>query len=767
MTDAPAWRPVWGIPPVTLLLIATVVIGAVALTYLTRASLDRIHQDLPLQVFQQQRDVAGLTRDINGLLHAMETLRAGPSDGALDAARQSLDTAARRLRIIRDAHEAFVLASTAAMLDVLQPALADVGRWLDRGLHGRPPASPEVLALATQRLINTQQRFDLLQVRASDEAVGLLEDEAGQVARLGDVLAAVLGFGSLLVLAILLFVVRHQRAEAKRAALQQQLRESIGLISGGFALFDAAGRLVFCNAEYASLFPGAEAEAVPGASYEILLQRAAASGGVLDAIDREAAWVAQRLAQFRHPTGPLDMRLAGGRWVRLEEHKTADGGLVAVSTDITDTRQRESELREIGQDLRDNNLLLDAALANMSQGLAMFDVDHCLIICNQRFLDLYGLPAELGEPGTPLRRILAASARLQGLGEKATRRLIEERTRIAAATEGARWRDLLANGRVIDIFHQPLAAGGSIATYEDVTESYHAEAELRAAKEEAEVASRAKSDFLAGVSHELRTPLNAIIGFSEVMRNKMFGPIGDRHYEEYATDIHQSGHHLLSLINDILDLSKIEAGKFELHEEVVTVTDTIEAALRLVQQRAEKKGVELARAVAARLPRLYADGRAVKQVLLNLLTNAVKFTPQGGRVTIGAERAPGGDLVVTVVDTGVGMSAQDMEQALTPFGQAESDVARQQEGTGLGLPLSKHLVELHGGSLTIESAPGAGTTIRARFPAERLRPAEEDEDEHVEEGEDVEEGGQGAPNAPEDEAEDAVEDGDSEVPKDG
>jgi len=725
MNDTAEPRPVWGIPPVTLLLIATVVIGAVALTVFARSSLDRIHQDLPMEVLQQQRDVAGLSQDINGLMREVEGLRAVPSEDNLAAARRSLDTAARRLRVIRDAHEVSALASTSAMLEILQPALADIGRWLDRGLHGRAPDSPEVLDLAIERLVGAQRQFDTLQGRSGDEAVSLLEAEAGNLVTLRDMLASVLAFASFLVLVILLFVVRHQRAEAKRAAAQQQLRESIELISGGFALFDRQGRLAFCNADYAELFPGVEAEAVPGARYDLLLQRAAAGGGILDAVGREGAWVAERLAQFRHPVGPLELRLKNGRWMRLTERTTANGGLVVVSTDITDTRQRESELREIGQDLRDNNLLLDAALANMSQGLAMFDVDHCLIICNRRYLELYDLPADLGQPGVPLRRIIEVSARMQGLNEEATERLIEERTTMAGKTERSCWREMLSNGRVIDIFHQPLAAGGSIATYEDMTENYQAEVKLRAAKDEAEVASRAKSDFLAGVSHELRTPLNAIIGFSEVMQNEMFGPIGDSHYQEYASDIHDSGHHLLSLINDILDLSKIEAGKFELHEEAVTVTDTIEAALRLVSQRADKAGVELVRAVAPHLPWLYADGRVLKQVLLNLLTNAVKFTPLDGRVTIGADLGPGGDLVLTVADSGVGMSAEDLEQALTPFGQVESDIVRMQEGTGLGLPLSKHLVELHGGSLTIESKPGAGTTVRATFPAERLRHGDE------------------------------------------
>ena len=721
-------RPFWGIPPVTLLLIAAVVVGAVALGLFARSSLNRIHQDLPLAVLQQQRDVAGLNQDINGLMRAVEDLRAVPSEDSLAAARRSLDTADRRLRVLRDAYEETVLASTAAMLAAVQPALGDIGRWLDRGLHGRAPDSPEVAALAIVRLADSQRQFDALQGRAGDEAVSRLETEAGKLAGLRDMLASVLAFGSLLVLVILVFVVRHQRAEAKRAAAEGRLRQSIGLISGGFALFDGQGRLAFCNADYARLIPGAVVEAAPGAPYELLLQRAAAGGGILDAIGREAAWVAERLARFRDPAGPVELRLKGGRWVRLAERKTADGGLVVVSADITDTRQRESELREIGEDLRDNNLLLDAALANMSQGLAMFDVDHCLIICNQHFLELYGLQAELGRPGVALQTIMEASARRQGLDEAETARLVGERMAIAAKTEASRWREILSDGRVIDIFHQPLASGGSIATYEDVSEAYEAELALRAAKDEAEVASRAKSDFLAGVSHELRTPLNAIIGFSEVMQNEMFGPIGDPHYQDYATDIHDSGHHLLSLINDILDLSKIEAGKFELHETTVTVTDTIEAALRLVEQRADKAGVELVREVAPELPRLHADGRALKQVLLNLLTNAVKFTPKDGRVTIGAELAPGGELVLTVADSGVGMSAEDLEQALTPFGQAESDIARDQEGTGLGLPLSKHLVELHGGSLTIESRPGEGTTVRATFPAARLRSDDKDDD---------------------------------------
>ncbi len=729
MSDTAQPRPAWSLPPVSLLLVGAVLLGTLAMTLFARVSLNDLREGLPVAVLQQQRDATGLARDINAVLRAVEALRAAPSPDRLAAAQEALAAAERRLRILRAAHEPSALPDTTAMLGVMQPALADIGRWLDRGVHGLAPNSPDVLALAIERLSEAQRRFDALHGRANEEAVALLKADAGDLERLRDLMIALLLFGALLVAVILVFVVRSQRAEARRAEAQRQLRDSIELISGGFALYDAQGRLELCNAEYGALLPGAEARLVPGAAYEDLLLHAASGGEILDAVGREADWVLERMGQFESPGGPVELRLKGGRWIQAAERKTDEGGLVVVTTDVTAARQREGELREIGQDLRDNNLLLDAALANMSQGLAMFDLDHCLIICNARYLALYDLPAELGRPGTPLRRIMAESARLQSLSEERTTRLIDERLTIAGRKEPCRWREVMASGQVIEIFHQPLASGGSIATYEDVTESYEAETELRAAKEEAEVASRAKSDFLAGVSHELRTPLNAIIGFSEVMQTEMFGPLGDRHYQEYAEDIHESGHHLLSLINDILDLSKIEAGKFELHEEALSVPDTVHAALRLVRQRAEKGGVVISRAVAPRLPRLFADGRALKQVLLNLLTNALKFTPEGGKVTIGAELDPDGGLVFSVADSGVGMTPEDLERALTPFGQADSDIAREQEGTGLGLPLTKHLVEMHGGSLTIESAPGEGTKVSVAFPAERLRPEEETPEE--------------------------------------
>lgn len=254
----------------------------------------------------------------------------------------------------------------------------------------------------------------------------------------------------------------------------------------------------------------------------------------------------------------------------------------------------------------------------------------------------------------------------------------------------------------------------------EILERKRVESELRTAKDQAEVGSRAKSEFLAMVSHELRTPLNAVIGFSEMLASEMFGPIGDRRYQGYATDIHGSGLHLLSLINDILDLSKVEANSFELVEQELDVPAQIDDALHTVEAKAADGKISLNSKLPTILPALYADERAFKQVVLNILSNAVKFTPPGERVEISAGVNHRGEFVITIVDTGIGISEADQENVLKPFTQADSSLARQYEGTGLGLPLTRSLMELHGGRLELESRLRKGTTVRAVFPRDRI-----------------------------------------------
>ncbi len=246
-----------------------------------------------------------------------------------------------------------------------------------------------------------------------------------------------------------------------------------------------------------------------------------------------------------------------------------------------------------------------------------------------------------------------------------------------------------------------------------------AESELVLAAAEANEANAAKSRFLANMSHELRTPLNSILGFSEIIRERMFGSLSDR-YADYARMINDSGNHLLQLINDVLDLSRIDAGKFELHEETVDVPAQVASAIAMVAENARQKGIEIVEQVPETVPGLFADQLRVNQILLNLLSNAIKYSESGEiRVTLTVDDAAG--MVIDVSDDGIGMSDQDIDVALSPFGRVESDyLNRRHEGAGLGIPITKQLAEMHGGGLGIVSVPGQGTTISVRFPAERI-----------------------------------------------
>lgn len=253
----------------------------------------------------------------------------------------------------------------------------------------------------------------------------------------------------------------------------------------------------------------------------------------------------------------------------------------------------------------------------------------------------------------------------------------------------------------------------------DVTQGRMEKENLRQARDFADAANRSKTEFLANMSHELRTPLNAIIGFSEALTREIYGPLGTPKYAEYAEDIHHSGVHLLNIINDILDLSKIEAGKFDLGEDEVELAILIPSVMRIVSPRAEQAGIKLEMVLDNPDVAIICDERALKQVLINLLSNAVKFSHQGTVVKVTVfSRAD--TLRIAVIDQGIGMDAEDIPHALEPFRQVDGTLTRNYEGTGLGLPLARRLTELHGGSLSIESAVGKGTSVFIDLPVERL-----------------------------------------------
>ena len=290
----------------------------------------------------------------------------------------------------------------------------------------------------------------------------------------------------------------------------------------------------------------------------------------------------------------------------------------------------------------------------------------------------------------------------------------------------------LPDGRWIQVIERPTTDGGIIGIRMNISELKQTEAELKEktvqleargnelveAKEVAEAADRAKSKFLANISHELRTPLNAIIGFSSMMCMEAWGPLGHDTYKKYATDINQSGCHLLDVINDILDLSKIAAGKFEIDATPVSLPAMIEDCVHMIRMKAEAAGLKTIIDAPPGLRPLNADERMIKLILLNLLSNAIKFTEQG-HVRIAAWYAEDGGISLSVEDTGIGIAASELPRLMCPFTQTEGMTARKHEGTGLGLSLVKSMAELHGGEVEMSSELGVGTILTVRFPRER------------------------------------------------
>ena len=399
--------------------------------------------------------------------------------------------------------------------------------------------------------------------------------------------------------------------------------------------------------------------------------------------------------------------------------------------------------------------LIQSSLDVLDQGITIFDADLKLVFANRKFLELRDLPPHLGKVGTRFEEQIRFRAERGDYGPGDAEDLVQEHVELAKKFEAHRIERTQLDGRVLEIRGDPLSGGGFIASYSDITERKRAEESLLAseqalqeriadleeaqrkleiqreslarladdllvARDAARAADRTKSEFLAAMSHELRTPLNAIIGFSEMIKSETFGPVGSVQYRSYAEDINESGQHLLALINDILDLSKVESGVDELHEENIEVPEILESVLRLVKQRAENSRLELELDLSQDLPSLCADERKLKQILVNLLTNAIKFTDAGGKVTLRAWCRRDSGFVFQIIDTGIGIAAEDIPKALSQFGQVDSDLDRQYEGTGLGLPLTKALVELHGGCLDLQSQAGVGTTATVRFPATRI-----------------------------------------------
>ncbi|ANK82498.1 MAG: hypothetical protein TEF_18160 [Rhizobiales bacterium NRL2] len=376
---------------------------------------------------------------------------------------------------------------------------------------------------------------------------------------------------------------------------------------------------------------------------------------------------------------------------------------------------------ELLAELSEARMSLLDAIAHSSEGFAQFDEDDRMVVANDRFADFLGIDHERMKPGTAFVDMLrhAALPRRVEEGEVSRTSWIEE-TMAARSGPGSAQVEEMADGRWVGVYHNRTSRGGMVSTVVDLTAMKQNETELVRAKVEAEAADRAKSEFLALMSHELRTPLNAILGFAELFMDEGFGPLPDPRYRKHASDIHASGAHLLEIINEILDLSKMQAGYFELQESVVDLNEPIRSVVRMLHERADRKHLRLVTDFDPEVPPVVADQRTVKQMVINLVGNAIKFSRTPSDIRISTRLTDSGEVAIAVADRGIGVAAADIPRILQPFGQVESVINRhEQEGTGLGLYLVKQLIELHGGRIEFRSEPGRGSTVTLFLPAGR------------------------------------------------
>lgn len=507
----------------------------------------------------------------------------------------------------------------------------------------------------------------------------------------------------------------------------------------GIAVFNAEDRLVYCNQHYRYIYRSfARLEELPGRSFEEILRLLLDNGEIAgqEVLEDAEGWITRRLARHHDRTPePIVERLADGRWFEIKERPIPGGGVIGHWQDVTTQKTDHFRLR--------------SAFESAADGLVMWDQSDHMVLCNDLFLDLqHEGPAPL--PGDRFQKVIRTFAEHSlDHSELPIDYLIDTWTEQHGLLEGShivRHRD----GRWLLVRQRRGSDGGAVTVMSDITELKNREQELilrglsleetvselemvqykleaqaadvadlaeqlDLAKREVEQSNLSKTGFLRIISHELRTPLHAIIGFAELLRDQRLGPIGDPLYAEYAGDIGSSGHHLLVLVNQLLDLSRIEAGRYQLNRAIQGITDVVHEATRIIAGKASAAKITLNNLVADDLPLVEIDEQAIRQVVVNLLSNAIKFTPAGGAVSIKAS-CQGNWLLLTVLDTGIGIPEDVLPRLMRPFERIDNDLNRQTEGTGLGLAISRALVDLHDGTLKIDSSFGEGTSVTVKLP---------------------------------------------------
>ncbi|MEX1153260.1 PAS domain-containing sensor histidine kinase [Parvibaculum sp.] len=540
--------------------------------------------------------------------------------------------------------------------------------------------------------------------------------------------------GGYMALAYMLVRLRESKIEADAALIENQHRFDMAFAGARCGIWDwdlTANRIYWSSAMFDMVGLKQPSKRLTPAEVKALAHPddAGAIDDIMGAATR-ASRSYDTTFRLRHADGNFVWMHAKGQvW---GGGRTGSERLVGITIDITDQKIAEARVSEANERLRD-------AIESVGEAFVLWDANNGLVTANSKLAEFLNLDDATLHTGATRADVMAQAG------------LADAWPEAGGSTESVS-EIRLANGRWLQISERRTKNGGHVNVGTDITAIKDQEAALTdnklalektvrdletsrrklqeqarqlvdlaekyaVEKTRAETANRSKSEFLANMSHELRTPLNAIIGFSEIMETGLFGELGSPKYKEYATDIHASGAHLLELINDILDMSKIEAGRMTLETQHLPLAEVLEESLRLVSGRADVASVKIVDALGE-MPPVEADKRAVKQVLLNLLSNAIKFTPAGGSIYLRGSTA-NGMATITVEDTGIGIPADALPKIGRPFEQVESHHAKSHKGTGLGLALSRSLVELHGGTLTIASTEGVGTQVSFTLPLAR------------------------------------------------
>ncbi len=634
------------------------------------------------------RDVTELNRAESRIVDAIETMRAG--------------------FILWDAHDRLVLCNSS--IRQADPDRADdyaVGRSFEDVLRRRVANGRIVAARGREEEFCAER---LASHRAADGRIIVLELAGGQWT---EIIERRTRDGGIVSIQRDITDIKRREAELLRA--ESRLADAIEAIPDGFVLWGPDERLIVSNSAACRIDPAAAGLFEPGVTLEAFLRARLQRGPIVHSALDDEVYIRNVLEEFRlSGSGSKIIQQVDGRWVRVSKSLTREGGAVTLRQDITEEKQREAEL------LRAESRLTDAIEA-MSDSFVLWDADDRLVMWNSATDGIDPARLDYLKVGIRyeeyMRARIAEGRFLDAIGRE--EEFLAERLAQRRLGNGQVVLQRLSNGMWLRLSEHRTRDGGVVVIRSDVTETKARESELLRAKNQAEAANVAKSQFLATMSHELRTPLNAIIGFSDMLVSQVYGPLGSPRYAGYAQDIHASGQHLLALITDILDMSRIEAGRYEFRPETVELVDLVEESLRMVRGRADEHGIRLAPVIEPGVSTLWADRRALKQILLNLLSNAVKFTRDGGRVTLSATSTPEGGTAIAVADSGVGIDAARLARIFEPFQHVNASVARGAEGTGLGLSICKRLADLHGAAISIASTVGRGTTVTVTFPPSR------------------------------------------------